>query len=283
VSIERLESARQNTAESILAKFGKALEAASQKAAAATRDPRSRKLAAARMALEYAVLATAREKRVATQLVSSALRTTGPVQQAHMVKEGAIAMACAFQVEPAVLVNVFVGGMTHLAMPQGSGSTPEIEMMVDACRALVAGIYRDAYVARDKSVGGSYGQESFIAPSGKGAQPSAKGHLAARLAFMGAAIDAAVRRGSIAGPDAAMLKEQIESRVFEPRLPGGAQFSPEFKTFLDHRGVGLRIEAMSEVRGVMRSHAVQEIVSKLSAADSVPTRSEHRVQPDKER
>jgi hypothetical protein len=247
-----------------------------------------KKLMAARMALEYAVLATAREKNVATEMVATALKGATVAQQAAMLKEGAAALGRAYRVEPEVLVNVFAGRLNDVAMPKGLGSTPEIDKMVDTCRNLVTNIFKDEYAHRGRLGGGGTKSDSFIALKSEGMVAPARTELAARLAFVEASIDAAVGKGAISQLSADMLKERLEAQVFHPRPPQSLQFSKEFTAFFEERGKGMRIEAMKEVRGVTQSQTVQEIAAKLkdlmpavSRLDQQPT--DHRAYKPMER
>lgn len=285
MSFEAMEGQRRDTANTILSKFGSAIEKAEQNAAAKTNDPGMRKLMAARMALEYAVLATAREKNVATEIVATALKGATIEQQAHMLKEGSAALGRAYRVEPEVLVNVFAGKLTDVDMPKGLGSTPEIDKMVDTCRNLVTSIVKDEYAHRGRFEGGGSRADSFIALKSDGLVSPVKTELAARVAFMEATIDAAVGKGAISQVNADMLKERIEAQVFQPRPPQSLQFSKEFVAFFEQRGKGIRIEAMTEVRGVTQSQTVQDITAKLKdmmpALSRIP--SDHRASKPMER
>lgn len=269
MSFESMEGQRRDTADAILTKFGSAIEKAEQNAAAKTTDLGMKKLMAARMALEYAVLATARERNMATEMVATALKGATVAQQAAMLKEGAAALGRAYRVEPEVLVNVFAGRLNDVDMPKGLGSTPEIDKMVDTCRSLMTSIVKDEYANRGRFGGGGSKSDSFIALKSEGVVAPAKTELAARLAFMESSIDAAVGKGAITQRNADMLKERIEAQVFQPRPPQSLQFSKEFTAFFEQRGKGIRIEAMKEVRGVTQSQTVQEIAAKLKVL--VPT------------
>lgn len=283
-----MEGQRRNVADSILSKIGAAIEKAEQNAAARTTDPAMRKLMGARMALEYAVLATAREKNVATEIVATALKGATVEQQAAMLREGTAALGRAYRVEPEVLVNVFAGRLTDVEMPKGLGSTPEIDKMVDTCRTLVTSIVKDEYADRGRFEGGdSRRGDSFIALKSEGIVSPAKTELAARMAFMESSIDAAVGKGAISQVNAEMLKERIEAQVFQPRPPQSLQFSKEFLSFFEQRGKGIRIDAMKEVRGVTQSQTVQEIAAKLKpfipATSGVGRPSDHRAHKPMER
>jgi hypothetical protein len=288
MSFENMEGQRRNTADSILAKIGATIEKAEQNAAVKTTDPAMRKLMGARMALEYAVLATAREKNVATEMVATALKGATFAQQAAMLKEGTAALGRAYRVEPEVLVNVFAGRLSDVEMPKGLGSTPEIDKMVDTCRSLMTSIVKDEYANRGRLEGGGSGKsDSFIALKSEGIVAPAKTELAARLAFMESSIDAAVGKGAISQVNADMLKERIEAQVFQPRPPQSLQFSKEFTSFFEQRGKGIRIDAMKEVRGVTQSHTVQEIAEKLKVMIVSTSRldrpSDHRAHKPMER
>lgn len=285
MSFETMEGQRRDTADSILTKFGASIEKAEQSAAAKTSDPAMKKLMAARMALEYAVLATAREKNVATEMAATVLKGATVAQQAAMLKQGAAALGRAYGVEPEVLVNVFAGRLTDVDMPKALGSTPEIDKMVDTCRNLVTSIVKDEYAQRGRLESGR--GDSFIALTSEGVVAPAKSEVAARLAFMESSIDAAVEKNAISQANAGMLKERIEAQVFQPRPPQSLQFSKEFAAFFEQRGKGIRIEAMKEVRGVTQSQTVQEIAAKLRLVMPTLSRlerpSDHRAHKPLER
>jgi hypothetical protein len=283
MSFEQMESTRRDATESILSRFGASLAKAEQLASAKTSDPWLKKVTAARMALEYAVLATAREKGAATEVVAGALKGASIEQQAAMIKEGAAAMGRAYRVEPEVLVNVFAGKIADVAMPRGLGSTPEIDKMVDTCRSLVTSIVQQEYASRGKFTAGSYDKDSFIALKSDGVVSPAKSELAARVAFMESAIDSASKAGTISAANAGMLKERIEAQVFQPRPPQSLNFSKEFTAFFEHRGKGIRIEAMKEVRGITQSQTVQDIEAKLRLVVPVRAPTDHRTQSGLER
>ena len=283
MSFEQMESARRDATESILSRFGASLAKAEQLASAKTADPWLKKVTAARMALEYAVLATAREKGAATEVVASALTAASVEQQATMIKEGAAALGRAFRVEPEVLANVFAGKMTDVSMPKGLGSTPEIDKMVDTCRSLVTSIVQQEYASRGQFTVGSYDRDSFIALKSDGVVSPAKSELASRVAFMESAIDSASKAGSISEANAGMLKDRIEAQVFQPRPPQSLSFSKAFTAFFEHRGKGIRIEAMTEVRGITQSRTVQDIEAKLKLMVPSLRPVDHRTQSGLER
>jgi hypothetical protein len=288
MSFEKMEAGRRDTAEAILSKFGATLEKAEGIAAQKHTDPWMKKVAASRVALEYAVLATAREKNVPTQVAGQALQGLTIVQQAAMVKNGTEALGNTYRIEPDVLVNAFAGQMMQVEMPKGLGSTPEIDKMVDTCRNLVTNIVKDEYATRGRFTAGTYDKDSFIALKSDGVVSPTKSELASRLAFMESSIDAAAARGAIAQGNANMLKERIESQVFQPRPPQSLEFSKEFNNFFEQRGKGLRIEAMKEVRSVTQSQTVQEITAKLkmvipSQAQQIQRPADARVQKPMER
>jgi hypothetical protein len=283
MSFEQMESTRRDATESILSRFGASLAKAEQLASAKTTDPWLKKVTAARMALEYAVLATAREKGAATEVVAGALKGASIEQQAAMIKEGAAAMGRAYRVEPEVLVNVFAGKIADVAMPKGLGSTPEIDKMVDTCRSLVTSIVQQEYASRGKFTAGSYDKDSFIALKSDGVVSPVKSELAARVAFMESAIDSASKAGAITEANAGMLKERIEAQVFQPRPPQSLTFSKEFTAFFENRGKGIRIEAMKEVRGITQSQTVQDIGAKLKLVVPARVPADHRTQSGFER
>jgi hypothetical protein len=263
MSFETMESSRRDAAESILKKFGASIDRAEQNAAAKISDPWLKKITGARVALEYAVLATAREKNVATEVVADALKGASFAQQAAMIKDGTAALGRVYRVEPDVLVNALAGKMVDVDMPKGLASTPEIDKMVDTCRNLVTSVIKDEYALRGRFTAGSYDKDSFIALKSDGVVSPAKSELASRMAFMESTIDSAATKGAITTQNASMLKERIEAQVFQPRPPQSLQFSKEFNAFFEQRGKAVRIEAMKEVRSVTQSQHVQEITAKL--------------------
>jgi hypothetical protein len=263
MTFEQMEGSRRDTTEAILQKFGASIDGAEKKAAAKTSDPWLKKLTAARVALEYAVLATAREKNMATEVVAGHLQVATLAQQAAMIKDGAAALGRVYRVEPDVLVNALAGKIVVIDMPPGMASTPEIDKMVDSCRSLVTSVIQDEYALRGRFVAGSYDKDGFIALKSDGVVSLAKSELATRIAFMESTIDAAQAKGSITIEGAARLKDRIEAQVFQPRPPQSLQFSKEFNAFFEQRGKAVRIEAMKEVRSVTQSLHVQEIAAKL--------------------
>lgn len=288
MTFSSMDAQRRDAADSILAKFGAAIEKAEQHAASKTSDPMMKKLAASRMALEYAVLATAREKNVSTEMVASALKSVSISQQAEMLKDGAAALSRSYRMDPQVLANAFAGQMTSMEMPRGMGSTPEIDKMIDTCRGLVTSIVKDEYAERGRFVGGGRDRTADIVSLRSDAVVSpTKTELAARMAFMESTIDASVGKGAISAANAEMLKERIEAQVFQPRPPQSLQFSKEFTTFFEQRGKGIRSEVMRDVRDVTKSQTVQEITAKLKivipAINRVNQPSDHRSQKGMER
>jgi hypothetical protein len=263
MSFEKMESSRLDVSETILKKFGASIERAEQNAAAKTSDPWLKKLTGARVALEYAVLATALEKNVSTQVVAGALKDATFAQQVAMIKDGTAALGRAYRVEPDVLVNALAGKIVDIEMPKGLGSTPEIDKMVDSCRNLVTSVIKDEYALRGQFSAGGSDKSSFIALKSESLVSPAKSELAARMAFMESTIDAAVTKGTITTENASMLKDRIESQAFQPRPPQSLQFSKEFNAFFEQRGKALRIDAMKEVRGITQSLHVKEIAAKL--------------------
>jgi hypothetical protein len=263
MSFENMESSRRSATDAILQKFGASIDQAEKIAAEKTSDPWLKKLTAARVALEYAVLATAREKNVATEVVASHLHSATVEQQAAMVRDGAAALGRVYRVEPDVLVNALAGKVVELGMPKGLGSTPEIDKMVDTCKTLVTTVLKEEYALRGQFAAGSYDQDSFLALKSDGVVSPAKTELASRMAFMESMIDAAAGKGAISVENASMLKDRIESQLFQPRPPQALQYSKEFNAFFEQRGKAIRIEAMTEVRSVTQSLQVQEIAARL--------------------
>jgi hypothetical protein len=273
MSFEQMEGSRREVTESILTKFGASIEQAEKNAASKISEPWLKKVTRARVALEYAVLATAREKNVASEVVAAHLKGATIAQQAAMIKDGATALGRVYRVEPDVLVNAFAGKIVNIDMPKGMANTPEIDKMVDTCRSLVMSVIKDEYATHGRFVAGSYDKDSFIALKSDGVVWPAKSELASRMAFMESTIDAAATKGTISTENATMLKDRIEAQVFEPRAPQSLRFSMEFNYFFEQRGKVIRIEAMKEVRSVTQSLHVQEIAAKLKLITPVSGKS----------
>lgn len=263
MSFETMESQRKGVTDSITAKFGKVIDKANEQAGTKTKNDFDKRMLGGRVALEYAVLATAREKNVASEVVAASLHGTTPAQQAMLLKEGAAALGRTFSVEPDVLVNIYAGKLVDVEMPRGLGSTPEIDKMVDTCRNLVTEITRDEYANRGKFSVGSYERDTFVALKSDGIVAPAKSELASRLAFLESAIDSGASAGKISPENAGFLKQRIESQVFQPRPPESIHFSKEFLKFYETRGAEMRKEAMQEVRQVIKNQPVTDLAARL--------------------
>lgn len=265
MNFEQLESGRAGASFDILKKIGETIGRAEKSAAQKIQDPTLRKLTAARVSLEYAVIETARERSVPTNTVADALAGATVVQQTMLIKEGRAALARAFNVEPEVLVSAFTGKLVGMEMPRGMGSTPELDKMIDSARNLVTSIVGDEYANRGRYFLGGSDRDGFVSlKTGEGADQS-KVSLATRLAFIESSIDAGTAKGDITATNAAMLKDRIESQIFQPRPPQSIQFSDEFRKYFQSRGLTMRTEVMQDVRGITQSRTVKEITEKLSA------------------
>lgn len=277
MSFEQIEAARETASWEILKKFGQTIDKAEKTVAERLQDPALRKLTAARVSLEYAVIATARERSMPTQLVAGALEGATITTKAMLVKEGHAALARTYNVEPAVLVSAFAGKMVEVDMPKGLGTTPELEKMIDSARNLVVGIVKDEYADRGRfATGGD--REGFVALKSEAVTAPHKAELATRLAFIESSIDAAVERGGISKENAEFLKERIETQVFQARPPQSMEFSEKFKTYFKDRGVTMRGDVMKEVRAVTQSKTVMEISQKLVAV--LPAQQLNKTAPD---
>ncbi len=264
MNFEQLESGRAGASFDILKKIGETIGRAEKSAAQKIQDPTLRKLTAARVSLEYAVIETARERSVPTNTVADALAGATVVQQTMLIKEGRAALARAFNVEPEVLVSAFTGKLVGMEMPRGMGSTPELDKMIDSARNLVTSIVGDEYANRGRYFLGGSDRDGFVSlKTGEGADQS-KVSLATRLAFIESSIDAGTAKGDITATNAAMLKDRIESQIFQPRPPQSIQFSDEFRKYFQSRGLTMRTEVMQDVRGITQSRTVKEITEKLS-------------------
>lgn len=264
MAFETVEKDRNSAAWDILKKFGETIGRAEENAAKKTSSPAERKLTAARVSLEYAVISTARERGVGTEVVAAALEGASVGQQAMMIKEGRAALGRAYNIEPEVLVSALAGKVVSMDMPQGLGSTPALDKMVDTARNLVIGIVQDEYQNRGRFNAGNGVNDGYVTLKSDSANAPYKTELATRLAFMESTIDAAAAKGVIGKESAQMLKERIESQVFQPRPPQSIKFSQEFRAYFDSRGASMRTEAMKEVRGVTQSSTVQDIAKKLA-------------------
>lgn len=261
----QLESARLDAQAGILARFGKAFDQAQVALEKRVADPMMRKMAAARIALEQAVLRTALEKGVKPELVAGALTAAKPEQQADLVRHGQAALARAYGVEPEMLVNVLAAKVVPVEVPKGFASNPEFDKLIDGARAQVTTLMQASYMERGKFVDlGDRANVTELAKS-SGVQKE-RSELAARVAFIDSAIDAAVTKGAVGAEAAKMLKERVEAFIFEPRPPQSLQYSEKFKTFYASEGKVLRAEVMKEVRQVTQSKTIQEIGAKVDAA-----------------
>ena len=82
MTFERVETARSGAAWDIMSKFGEVLAKAEKAVSAKLQDPAMRKMAAARVSLEYAVIATARERALGAEVAARALSGAMVAQQA---------------------------------------------------------------------------------------------------------------------------------------------------------------------------------------------------------
>jgi len=261
----QLESARLDAQAGILARFGKAFDQAQVALEKRVADPMMRKMAAARIALEQAVLRTALEKGVKPELVAGALTAAKPEQQADLVRHGQAALARAYGVEPEMLVNVLAAKVVPVEVPKGFASNPEFDKLIDGARAQVTTLMQASYMERGKFV--DLGDRANVTELAKSSSvQKERSELAARVAFIDSAIDAAVTKGAVGAEAAKMLKERVEAFIFEPRPPQSLQYSEKFKTFYASEGKVLRAEVMKEVRQVTQSKTIQEIGAKVDAA-----------------
>lgn len=270
MTFERIEAARSGAAWDILSKFGETLAKAEKTVAAKLQDPAMRKMAAARVSLEYAVIATARERAIGTDVVAGALPGATVAQQAMLIKEGRAALGRTYNIEPDVLVGALAGKMVDVEMPRGMGTNPAMDKMIDAARNLVVGIIKDEYADRGRFHMGGVGQDSFVTLRSEAAAAPLKTELATRLAFMESSVDAAVAKGLMTSNNGQMLKERIEAQVFQPRPPQSIEFSKQFLDYFNSRGQAMRAEVMKDVRAVTQSQTVQDIAKKLSVAMPAP-------------
>lgn len=268
MTFETMEVARTDAQWAILRRFGEHFDKAEKGLVDRFSDPAVRRLAAARVALEYAVMQTAAEKQVSTVAVAQALQGASPQQQAMMVNEGRAAMGRIYGIEPDILVGAFAGKIVDVQMPRGFATTPEFDKMIDSARNSVTAIIQESYSSRGRFE--HPGNSSFVTLTSDAATANIKGELATRLAFMESAIDASMANGGLTQEGAAMLKERIEAQVFQPRPPQSTSFSKAFKTFFETQGMRMRGEVMKEVRAVTQSRTVREIGEKLTPAPKAP-------------
>lgn len=264
MNYEQIESARASAGMDMLKKIGETFGRAQSNLQERMSDPGMRKQAAARVSLEYAVLATARERGVATELVANALPSASVSQQSMLIKEGRAAIGRSFGVEPEVLVSTFAGKMVAMEMPKGMGTTPEYDKMIDAARNLVTAIVKEDYAQRGRFNASANDRDGYVRPSSDGLIVPIKTQLATRMAFMESSIDAGVSKGHMTAANAQMFKERIEAQVFQPRPPQSIEFSAQFRAYFESRGKDIEAECMKDVRGVTQSQTVREIAQKLS-------------------
>lgn len=244
----------------ILKSVGEGLDKADRGLSERFADPNMRKLAAARVSLEYAVLQTAIEKRMPSEVIAQALKNASPQHQAMMVKEGRAAIGRTYGVEPDVLVSALAGKVVDIPMPRGFGSTPEFDRMIDAARNSVSAIVQENYASRGRF---DAGKTNYVALQSDGKTGGVRVELAGRLAFIDSAIDASVAKSDMTKTSADMLKARVESQIFKPRPPESMTFSKGFSTFFESDGERIRNDVMNDVRAVTQSNLVQQIGKKV--------------------
>lgn len=252
-----LEAAR--TGSDILKRVGEGFDKADKSLSERFEDPNMRQLAATRVALEYAVIQTAIEKRMPSDVIAQALQNASPQHQATMIKEGRAALGRAYGVEPDVLVSALAGKVVDLQMPRGFGSTPEFDKMIDMARSSVTAIVQENYATRGRF---ETGKTSYVALQSDGKTGGVRGELAGRLAFIESAIDSSVTKGGMTQNSADMLKARIEVQVFQPRPPESMNFSKGFKGYFEADGARIRGDVMKDVRRVTQSKLVQRMGEK---------------------
>lgn len=262
MSFDVMESDRTSAQWDILKRFGERFEKTEKSLTERFTDPAMRRLAAARAALEYAVIQTATEKAMPTEIVAQALQNASRHHQAMMVNEGRVAMGRAYGVEPDVLVSAFAGKVVEVPMPRGFGTTPEFDKMIDAARNAVTAIVQQSYATRGHFENSR--NASYVALQSDAATGQTRSELAARLAFMESAIDTSVSKGGLTTAGAELLKERIEAQIFQPRPPQSANFNQVFKAYFEFSGARMRIDVMKEVRAVTQSLTVQQIGEKVN-------------------
>jgi len=254
---QTIDSARQAATAGILQRFGMAYAQAEQTVA-----PEAGRRAAARIALEFAVLQTGAEKGVDARLVANALAHASPQHQAMMVREGRAAMERAYGGQAELVAAAAAGKVVPVPLPKGFASNPEFDKLIDAARNTVTGIIQETYTNRGRfdAVGGP---RSDVVDLRQGNAPVAKQELTARLAFLDSAIDAGVASGKLNEASAVMLKERVEAFVFQPRPPQSLSFSKEFLAYFEASGPRLRQEVMKDVRAVVQSADIKDLADRV--------------------
>ena len=279
MSATGLDVARAAAQSSILKKFTAAYENAARSASS---DPEVAKRGAARIALEYAVIKTAMEKNVPTQVVAQALEGENPQEQAMLVREGRAAIERTYGRSPDLMAGALAGKVVEVPVPKTLAWNPEFDKLVDAARNSVAKIVQDEYSSRGRLA--DFGPRSEqIETAAHGKTSALRGELASRLAFIDSAIDAAVERGQM-GADrgkaeeaAAMLKDRVEKMVFEPRPPQSLSYTQTFLDYYKSAGQQMRSEVMASVHAVTQSKTIEEIGAKLDQT----MKALERTRPDK--
>ena len=255
-----VEASRQKAESSIYRRFGEAIERAEKNIV--ENDPSKKRLAAARVSLEYAVMKTALEHNIPTRNVVDSLDAATPAQQAMMVKAGRAEMERAYASQPEVIVGALAGKLVEVPMPKGFVSNPEFDRLIDTSRNLVTQIVNESYQKR--GVFQDAGMRSdYVALSGDKSTTPARAELAGRVAFIESAIDASLAKGQMTGEAAQMLKERVEAFIFQPRPPQSLSYTPEFTKFYETQGKQMRSEVMKEVREVTGHKTVADIAEKL--------------------
>lgn len=257
-----IQAARDRIEQGLLAKFGEAFEKGMEQTAALS-DPNVRALGAARIALEHAVLQTALEKDMPTKSVATMIEKASPQQVAHFIREGKKSIQQTYGIRPEIMVAALSAQVANVDLPRGMAQTETMRQLIEQGRGLVHQAVNDMYQVRGRYEFNSPRSEVLAVQTPAGAM-SAKDRLTNHMVFVESAIDYAVKAGRMDAPQGQMLKERVEHQIFN--VPSDTKFSPEFKSFYDKAGQGIRREVMDETRRVTSSKTVAEIAERLADA-----------------
>lgn len=268
---QRLSNARTAAEQSLLARFGEAFESGARQAQAIA-DPATRRLGAARIALEHAILQTAQEKQTPAPEVAAMLGKASPQQIAHFIREGKKSIERSYGVDAEAMVAALSASVVKVDLPKGFAQTEALRQLVETGRSLVDQSLVGAFQERGQfaNTGRSDYLSSVVTPGITVAQDKLRNHMI----FVESAIDHAVRGGQMSSGQAQMLKERVEHQVFTP--PDGTKLSPGFKQYFDSAGRSLRSQVMKEARHVVANKTVTEIAQRLHEARERPAHDRSR-------
>jgi len=264
MSADTLDRFRQDTTDAVLSKVGKFFAKAEKVAESLSGDPSKRKLIAGRISLEYAVLATAREKNVETNVAARALSATEISMQASMIKSAEKILARSYDMQPTILASIFAGKMADVPLLKGVSESPELSKILDDCKNLVNKIVQSDYAQRGRFTHGHGNNDKWLELGSDVSPSKERVQLAERIAFVQSSIDASVKSGFLSQKNADLLKERVQHRVFTPGPPESLKFSKEFKDYYASRGKTIKASLLEQVSTAMNSKEIIGLSKRLA-------------------